>query len=83
MSDYLNSLTYLESPLDMEILSPYKNLIYVRLDMPEVPDFDQELFKDWCRNNYKDVVNLYNTLNTYESSTLNVYEGIIKTKKLI
>ena len=33
--------------------------------------------------NDKDVVNLYNTLNTYESSTLNVYEGIIKTKKLI
>ena len=33
--------------------------------------------------NDKDVVNLYNTLNTYEGNTLNTNEGIIKTKKLI
>jgi len=56
MSEYLNSLSYLEDPLDMNLLSSFKNLIYVKLDMPEVPDFDQELFKDWCRNNYKEIV---------------------------
>ena len=33
--------------------------------------------------NDKDVVNLYNTLNTYEGNTLNTNDGIIKTKKLI
>jgi hypothetical protein len=56
MSDYLNSLTYLEEPLDMKLLEPFKNLIYIKLDLPDVPNFDQELFKDWCRDNYREVV---------------------------
>lgn len=56
MSDYLNSLSFLEEPLDMQVLSDFKNLIYVKLDLPEVPDFDSELFQDWCRENYKFIV---------------------------
>jgi len=32
---------YCESPLDMELLSPYKNLLYCKLDLPELPDFNK------------------------------------------
>jgi hypothetical protein len=41
------NIDYCEHPLDMDLLSPYKNLLYCRLALPEVPKIDQQALEKY------------------------------------
>lgn len=50
------NIDYCEHPLDMELLSPFKDLLYCRLDLPEVPIISRDKLEHYINETHETVV---------------------------